>query len=179
MVVGGGDTAMEEATFLTRFATKVTLVHRRDEFRASQIMLDRARANPKIEFLTNAVVDEILGETTVERRPPARHARPARRAEHPADGVFVAIGHDPNTELFVDQLDHDENGYLVTKPGTTRDEHPRRVRRRRRAGPHLPPGGHRRRHGLHGGARRRALPRRGEGHEGTALTAPRPKPAEV
>ncbi|MBX5473615.1 MAG: thioredoxin-disulfide reductase [Thermoleophilia bacterium] len=118
VVVGGGDSAMEEATFLTRFATKVTIVHRRDEFRASSIMVERARANPKIEFLTNTVVEEILGESSVEAVR-LRDTVTGETWEKPVDGVFVAIGHDPNTKLFVDQLDHDDAGYLITKPGST------------------------------------------------------------
>src|SRR5881275_1457562 len=118
IVVGGGDSAMEEATFLTRFATKVTVVHRRDEFRASQIMLDRARASEKIEFVTNAVIEEILGDGKVESVR-LRDTTTGDTWETKVDGVFVAIGHDPNTKLFVDQLDHDEAGYLVTKPGST------------------------------------------------------------
>jgi thioredoxin reductase (NADPH) len=119
IVVGGGDTAMEEASFLTRFATKVTIVHRRDDFRASQIMLDRARGHEKIDFITNAVIDEILGDGKVEGVR-LRDLRTNETWELPVDGVFVAIGHDPNTKLFVDQLDHDAAGYLVTEPGTTR-----------------------------------------------------------
>jgi thioredoxin reductase (NADPH) len=118
LVVGGGDSSMEEAIFLTRFASKVTIVHRRDEFRASPIMLDRARANEKIEFVTNAVVDEVLGDqkmTGVRLRSTVDD----ETWELAGDGLFVAIGHDPNTKLFLDQLDHDEAGYLVTAPGTT------------------------------------------------------------
>ena len=118
-VVGGGDSAMEEANFLTKFADKVVVVHRRDEFRASQIMLDRARANPKVEWVTNAVVDEVLGDGMKVTGVRLRDVNTGEATEHDADGVFVAIGHDPNTELFRDQLDHDEAGYLVTQPGST------------------------------------------------------------
>jgi thioredoxin reductase (NADPH) len=117
--VGGGDSAMEEAIFLTKFATKVTLIHRRNEFRASQIMIDRARANEKIEFVTPAAVDEVVaasGQTSAVR---VRDLETDEVREIPAHGLFVAIGHDPNTKLFLDQLDHDEAGYLVTKPGST------------------------------------------------------------
>ena len=125
VVVGGGDSAMEEATFLTRFASKVVIVHRRDEFRASPIMVDRARANEKVEFVLNAVVEEVLGNE-------AGHVTGARLSdtvtgevtELPADGLFVAIGHDPNTGLFLDWLDHDEQGYLATEPGSTRTNIP-------------------------------------------------------
>ena len=118
VVVGGGDSAMEEATFLAKFATKVTVVHRRDEFRASQIMEDRARANDKIEFITNAVVDEVIGEAGVTAVK-VRDVNTGELTELPADGLFVAIGHDPNTKLFVDWLDLDAGGYIITKPGST------------------------------------------------------------
>jgi thioredoxin reductase (NADPH) len=118
VVVGGGDSAFEEALFLTRFGTKVTLVHRRDEFRASQIMVDRARQNDKINLLTPYAVEEVLGETHVTGVR-LRHMETGEPLEVEAGGFFVAIGHDPNTALFVDQLDHDENGYLITKPGST------------------------------------------------------------
>jgi thioredoxin reductase (NADPH) len=117
VVVGGGDSAMEEATFLTKFADKVTIVHRRDEFRASQIMLDRARANETIEWITNAVVEEVLGDNVVTGVV-IRDVNTDELAELPADGLFVAIGHDPNTSLFVDQLEMDEQGYLLTHDGT-------------------------------------------------------------
>jgi thioredoxin reductase (NADPH) len=118
VVVGGGDSAMEEAIFLTKFADKVTLVHRREEFRASQIMEDRARANDKIEFVTNAVVEEVLGENSVTGVT-IRDVNTDETTELPADGLFVAIGHDPNTKLFVGQLELDDAGYIVTRPGST------------------------------------------------------------
>ncbi|MDX6479670.1 MAG: thioredoxin reductase [Gaiellaceae bacterium] len=117
-VVGGGDSAFEEALFLTRFGYKVTLVHRRDEFRASPIMVDRARAHEKIEFKTPFEVEEVLGDTSISGLR-LRNTETGETEEVEAGALFVAIGHDPNTALFVDQLDHDENGYLVTKPGTT------------------------------------------------------------
>ena len=117
-MVGGGDSAMEEALFLTKFATKVTIVHRRDEFRASSIMLERARANEKIEWVTNAVVEEVLGDLKMTGVR-LRDTQTDETSELPADGLFVAIGHDPNTKLFVDWLDHDDAGYLITKPRST------------------------------------------------------------
>jgi thioredoxin reductase (NADPH) len=119
VVVGGGDSAMEEAIFLTKFADKVTVVHRRDEFRASPIMFDRARSNPRIEWVTNAVVDEVLGENGKVSSVRVQNVNTGEKTELPTDGLFVAIGHDPNTKLFLDQLDHDDAGYLITKPGST------------------------------------------------------------
>src|SRR3989440_1894536 len=118
IIVGGGDSAMEEAIFLAKFASKVTIVHRRDEFRASKIMLERAKAHEKMEFVTDAVVDEVLGEG-VMKAVRLRNLVDDSTWELAADGLFVAIGHDPNTSLFLDQLDHDEAGYLVTVPGST------------------------------------------------------------
>jgi thioredoxin reductase (NADPH) len=124
-VVGGGDSALEEAIFLTRFATKVTLVHRRHQLRASKIMQDKAFANPKIEFAWNSVVERIddveRGEVTGIV---VRDVNTAERRHIPVDGLFVAIGHTPNTSLFVGQLDMDTNGYLITHDGGTRTNVP-------------------------------------------------------
>ena len=117
-VVGGGDSAFEEALFLARFASRVHLVHRRDEFRASKIMVDRASSNEKLDYVLSAVVDEVLGESKLEGLR-VRSTETDETWDVPADGLFVAIGHDPNTALFRDQLDHDANGYLVTKPHST------------------------------------------------------------
>jgi thioredoxin reductase (NADPH) len=120
VVVGGGDSAMEEALFLTRFASRVTVVHRRDEFRASQIMVDRAREHERISFLTPYVVEEVLGvEVGKLTGLRLRNVETGDLLEHPADGLFVAIGHDPTTGLFLDQLDHDAAGYLITRGKTT------------------------------------------------------------
>ena len=119
VVVGGGDSAMEEATFLAKFASKVVLVHRRDVFRASQIMTDRAKATEKIEFILDSVVDEVVGDGVVTGVI-VYNVKTDERTEIPADGLFVAIGHDPNTELFKGQLDMDpETGYLITKGKST------------------------------------------------------------
>jgi thioredoxin reductase (NADPH) len=117
-VVGGGDSAFEEALFLTKFASNVHLVHRRDEFRASRIMVDRADRNEKLDYVLNAVVDEIIGDVKVEGLL-LRSTLTDETWEVPADGLFVAIGHDPSTALFVGYLDHDDQGYLVTSPGST------------------------------------------------------------
>ena len=116
VVVGGGDTAMEEAIFLTRFASKVTVVHRRDKLRASQIMQDRASKNPKIAWVWNSVLEEILGEKEVTGvRLKNIHTKDAITLS--CQGVFIAIGHIPNTQLFNGQIDMDSNGYIVTKAG--------------------------------------------------------------
>jgi thioredoxin reductase (NADPH) len=118
-IVGGGDSALEEALFLTKFATKVTVIHRRDELRASKIMQDRAFANPKIEFRWNTVVEDVVGNGAVE----GLHLRDTvtgAASDFEIAGLFVAIGHDPNTELFREQLDLDANGYIVTAADSTR-----------------------------------------------------------
>ena len=118
-VVGGGDTAMEEALFLTRFATRVYVIHRRDALRASQIMQDRALTHPKITFLWNTVVEDVVGESTVEALE-LLNTQTHEASTLPVQGLFVAIGHQPNTALFQDWLDMDEIGYIQTQPGSTR-----------------------------------------------------------
>jgi thioredoxin reductase (NADPH) len=121
IVVGGGDSAMEEATFMARFASEVVLVHRRDDFRASPIMVDHARATENLKILTPYTIDDVLGvadgKVTGVR---LRHAVTGEERIEEAAGFFVAIGHDPNTGIVLDWLDHDENGYLVCEPGSTR-----------------------------------------------------------
>lgn len=121
IVVGGGDTAMEEANYLTRMCEKVTLIHRRDEFRASKIMLDRVVANPKIEMLTNTAITEIVGETDPYKRVTGVklvNTATQEISEMPIDGVFIAIGHKPNSDLFQGVLDMDVNGYLTPVEGS-------------------------------------------------------------
>jgi thioredoxin reductase (NADPH) len=117
-VVGGGDSAVEEATFLTRFADKVTLIHRRDELRASKIMQDRAFANPKIEFVWNSEVTEVLGDEKVAGIT-VLDKTSGETSTLPVTGLFVAIGHRPNTDLFKGVLDMKDNGYLITAPDST------------------------------------------------------------
>jgi thioredoxin reductase (NADPH) len=117
-VVGGGDSAVEEATFLTKFADKVLLIHRRDSLRASKIMQDRAFSNPKIEFMWNTVVEDLLGDTKLEGAV-VRNLLTDEVTTLPVTGLFVAIGHRPNTDLFKGVLDMEDNGYLVTQPGTS------------------------------------------------------------
>jgi thioredoxin reductase (NADPH) len=179
VVVGGGDSAMEEAIFLTKFATKVSLVHRRPEFRASQIMIDRARANDKIEFVTPTVVEEVLSENGQTSAVRLRDLETGESRDVPAQGLFVAVGHDPNTKLFLGQLDHDEAGYLVTKPGSTATN----IEGVFAAGDVVD---HTYRQAVTAAGTgamaaldsERWLAAR-EGHPGTALTAPRPEAAEV
>src|SRR6476661_988976 len=117
-VVGGGDSAMEEANFLTRYASKVYLVHRRNEFRASKIMIDRAKANEKIEFVTPAVVEEILAPNGLVEAVRLKNPETGEERKIELHGVFVAIGHDPNSTVFKGKLDMDENGYLLATHGS-------------------------------------------------------------
>ena len=117
-VIGGGDSAMEEAIFLTKFASKVTLIHRRDEFRASKIMVRRATENSKIEVVWDSVIDEILGDRAVTGAR-LRNIKTGEVSTLELDGIFMAIGHDPNTEVFADHVDLDKDGYIVTAVGST------------------------------------------------------------
>jgi thioredoxin reductase (NADPH) len=118
-VVGGGDSAMEEALFLTKFASRVNLIHRRNEFRASKIMLERARSNAKIKFVTPAVVEDVLDAARgAVEAVKLRDLRTQELSTLPVEGVFVAIGHDPNTKVFRGQLEMDANGYLITRNGS-------------------------------------------------------------
>ena len=177
-VVGGGDSALEEGLFLTRFGYKVTLVHRRDEFRASQIMIDRARANEKVEFKTPYVVEEVLGDTSISGLR-LRNTETGVVEEVEAGALFVAIGHDPNTALFLDQLDHDAAGYLVAQPGSTATNVPGVF-----AAGDVQDHTYRQAITAAGSGCMAALDAErflaaDEGHEGTAATAPRPEAAEV
>lgn len=120
VVVGGGDSAMEEATFLTKFASKVTVVHRREELRASKIMQQRALSNPKIQFVLNTAVEEVIGtKDSGVTALKLKNLVSGEITEFATQGLFVAIGHTPNTQPFVDQLELDEMGYIVTRPGST------------------------------------------------------------
>jgi thioredoxin reductase (NADPH) len=180
IVVGGGDSAMEEAIFLTKFASKVSVVHRRDEFRASQIMVDRARAHERIEFVTPAVVEEVIpGDDGKMRGVLIRDLETDETRELEANGLFVAIGHDPTTGLFLDQLDHDDAGYLVTQPRSTETNVPGVF-----AAGDVQDHTYRQAITAAGSGCMAALDAERwlaerEGHEGTALTAPRREAAEV
>jgi thioredoxin reductase (NADPH) len=128
VVVGGGDTAIEEASFLTKFATKVTIIHRRGQLRASKIMQDRALKNPKIAFIWDSVVDEIQGRSENGKKSVTgvllRNVKTGATMMYRTDGVFMGIGHKPNTELFAGQLDMDQTGYLITAPNGTKTNVP-------------------------------------------------------
>jgi thioredoxin reductase (NADPH) len=118
-VVGGGDTAMEEANFLTRFASKVYVIHRSENFKASKIMLERAQKNPKIEFIMHTAVDEVLGDGKSVTGLKLKNTRNNETSEMKIQGLFIAIGHQPNTKIFNGQITTNEAGYIQTKPGTT------------------------------------------------------------
>lgn len=118
-VVGGGDTAMEEANFLTRFASKVFLIHRRDQFRASKIMVERTLKNPKVEVIYDTEVTEVLGDEKGVNGLALKNLKTGKIETKPVHGLFLAIGHKPNTDVFKGQLDMNETGYLLTKPGST------------------------------------------------------------
>jgi thioredoxin reductase (NADPH) len=128
VVVGGGDTAVEEATFLTKFATKVSIIHRRDELRASKIMQEKARRNPKISFVWDSVVEEVLGKTENGKKSVTgvrlKNVKSGQHSTLKTDGVFMGIGHKPNTDLFGGILEMDPNGYLVIQEGSTRTNVP-------------------------------------------------------
>ena len=123
LVVGGGDTAMEEANFLTKFASEVVIVHRRNEFRASKIMQDKVKANKKISFLLDSVVEEVLGETKDGKKyvtgAKIKNVKTGEISEVKCDGIFIAIGHEPNTSLFKEYIELDQNGFIITKPKST------------------------------------------------------------
>ena len=165
IIVGGGDSAMEEAIFLAKFSSKVTIVHRRDEFRASKIMLERARATENIEFLTPYVVEEFLaGDDGALDRARVRNVETGETRELPMDGAFIAIGHEPQSEIVARASSTPTtSGYVVDRGQVDAHQRAGRLRRRRPRRPHLPPGGHGRRHRLHGGARRRVVPARQPG----------------
>ncbi len=128
IVVGGGDSAMEEANYLTKFASKVYLVHRRDEFRASKIMTERARKNPKIEFKTGVTIKEVLGKEVMGNKMVTgallENVKDGSTEVLDVEGIFIAIGHDPNTKIFAGQLEMDSKKYLITEPGTTKTKIP-------------------------------------------------------
>ena len=155
-MVGGGNTAVEEALYLTHHASKVTLVHRRDSFRAEKILQDRLFKNPKVTVLWDNTLQEILGEAKpapLVQGVRVKNVKTGIEKELATDGVFIAIGHSPNTELFKGKLAMDSEGYLITKPDSTATDVEGRLRRGRRAGQDLPSGRHGGRHRLHGGAR--------------------------
>lgn len=123
VVVGGGDSAMEEANFLSRFASKITIIHRSESFRASKIMLDRAKNNPKISFLMDSTVEEVLGDASI-RALKLKNTKTGEMSEFATQGLFVAIGHKPNTELFTNSITLDQKGYIVTEGKSTKTNIP-------------------------------------------------------
>jgi len=162
VVIGGGNTAVEEALYLTNHATRVTLIHRRDQLRAEKILQARLFANPKIRVIWDGVVEEIVGDKEPPRVTGVRivNVRTGESAIVPADGVFVAIGHTPVTGIFAGQLALDAEGYIITRPESTATDVPGVYAAGDVKDKVFSPGGHRRRHGVHGGARGREIPRR-------------------
>lgn len=128
VVVGGGDTAMEEATYLANICSEVLLVHRREGFRASPAMLERAKKHPKIKFMLNVVIDEVIGKEESGRKAVTglklKNVQTGETTEHQCDGLFIAIGHDPNTKIFKGILDLDKEGYIITEKGSTKTNIP-------------------------------------------------------
>ena len=172
LVIGGGNTALEEALYLSNLASKVTVVHRRDEFRGEAILQKRLHDKANIEVMWDHVLEEVIGSPTdgvTAGR--LRHVRTGEETEVPVSGIFIAIGHSPASELVADQLDTHMGGYVVTAPDSTATSIPRRVRRRRRHRPRLPPGRHLRRNGLHGSTRGGEVPGRPAGR-GSRRVAP-------
>ena len=182
IIVGGGDSAMEEAIFLAKFSSKVTIVHRRDEFRASKIMLERARSTENIEFLTPYVVEEFLaGDDGALDRARVRNVETDETRELPMNGAFIAIGHEPQSEIVHGHRRHRRRGLRRHRGQVDAHQRARLLRGRRPRRPHVPAGGHGRRHRLHGGARRRVVPARqpGRADAGRARGHRRPRRAAV
>ena len=174
IVIGGGDSAMEDAIFISKFASDLTIVNRRDEFRASKIMHDRAAEQPNIEFKTPFVPEEfVAGDDGKLDHVRLRNVETGETEDFETDGAFIAIGHIPKSEVVDGQVDTDEDGYIVTQAGSTRTNLDGRLRGRRRRRPHLPPGDHRRRLRLHGRPRRRVVPARHAALAGGPLAARR------
>ena len=172
IVVGGGDTAMEDATFLSKFAGKVSVVHRRPEFRASAIMIDRARETENIELVTPYVVQSFeAGENGSLGTAVLENTEDGSTKDLPVTGAFVAIGHKPNSHLVEGQIDLDDEGYVLVEGRSTKTKRPGVFAAGDLTDRDLPPGGHRRRHRLYGRARRRGLPARHPDRRGGALGA--------
>ena len=160
-MIGGGDSAMEDAIFISKFADDLTVVNRRDEFRASKIMQERAAEQPNIEFRTPYVAEEfVAGEDGKLDQVRLRNVETGEIEDFDADGAFVAIGHIPKSEIVAGPGRHRRGGLHPHRGRLDQDQPGRRLRRRRRRRPHLPPGGHRGRHRLHGRPRRRVVPAR-------------------
>ncbi len=181
VVIGGGNTAVEEALYMTNHSHDVTLIHRRDSLRAEKILQDRLFAHPNIKVMWNREVAEFVGGGEPEGLVAVdlRDTQTGAIERLDTEGAFVAIGHSPATELFKGHLDLDADGYIQVETGTHPDQRARRLRLRRRDGQDLPPGGDRRRHRLHGRARRREIPRRGRFRSARRRAALQDEPAAM